>query len=148
MFPSPRSVVVSVCKFYSSHNYTNFTSNFSGSAVCNFVSVQVLSQSVSFTALQAHLSSLRACSFRIPSLTVTNLTLAHSYVILGGEQDVCIQSYTFICYSCYSRRETGCMCYVATTITDTPRQYYEYSGKSLKVQQLYEYKDLLIKGRT
>ena len=75
--------------------------------------------------------------------------------------------YTFICYSCYSRREqdvcvqtlhfhmlllvsegTGCVCYVATIITDTPRQYYEYSGKSLKVQQLYEYKDLLIKART
>ena len=32
------------------HNYTNFTSNFSGSAVCNFVSVLVLLQSVSFTA--------------------------------------------------------------------------------------------------
>ena len=43
---------------------------------------------------------------------------------------------------------TECVCYVATIITDTPRQYYEYSGKSLKVQQLYEYKDLLIKART
>ena len=43
---------------------------------------------------------------------------------------------------------TECVCYVATIITDTPRQYYEYSGKSLKVQQFYQYKDLLIKGRT
>ena len=60
---------------------------------------------------------------------VFNLTLSYAtLVILGGKRDVCVN--------------------IATIITDTPRQYYEYSGKSLKVQQLYEYKDLLIKART